>query len=84
MIPGAARYSRSELDALVDQAKQLGAVGILWARKVDGAINTNVKAAGEATLLQAMEAAGCGDEDLILLAGGEAGCRVEAARRASG
>jgi aspartyl-tRNA synthetase len=72
VVPGAARYSRSELDALVDQAKALGAVGILWARKVDGAINTNVKAAGEATLLQAMEAAGCRDEDLMLLAGGEA------------
>ena len=27
VIPGAARYSRSELDALVEQAKQLGAVG---------------------------------------------------------
>jgi aspartyl-tRNA synthetase len=72
VVPGGARYSRSELDALVDQAKALGAVGILWARKVEGAINTNVKAAGEATLLQAMEAAGCRDEDLILLAGGEA------------
>jgi aspartyl-tRNA synthetase len=72
VIPGAARYSRSELDVLVDQAKALGAVGILWARKVEGAINTNVKAAGETTLMQAMEAAGCGDEDLILLAGGEA------------
>src|ERR671912_2247736 len=72
VIPGAARYSRSELDALVDQAKALGAVGILWARRVDGAINTNVKAAGETTLMQAMEAAGCRDEDLILLAGGEA------------
>jgi aspartyl-tRNA synthetase len=71
VVPGAARYSRSDLDALVDQAKGLGAVGILWARKVEGAINTNVKAAGEATLLQAMEAAGCGNEDLILLAGGE-------------
>jgi len=72
VIPGGARYSRSELDALVEQAKQLGAVGILWARKVEGgAINTNVKAAGEATLLQAMEAAGCGDDDLILLSGGE-------------
>jgi len=72
VVPGAARYSRSELDALVEQAKQLGAVGILWARKVEGVINTNVKAAGEATLMQAMEAAGCRDEDLILLAGGEA------------
>jgi aspartyl-tRNA synthetase len=70
VIPGAARYSRSELDALVDQAKQLGAVGIMWARKVDGAINTNVKAAGEDKLLESMAAASCGPQDLILLAGG--------------
>ena len=71
VIPGAARYSRSELDALVEQAKQLGAVGILWARKVDGNINTNVKAAGEDKLLETMAAAGCGDQDLILIAGGK-------------
>ncbi len=70
VVPGAARYSRSELDALVDQAKQLGAVGILWARKVDGGINTNVKAAGEGKLLESMSVAGAGDQDLILLAGG--------------
>jgi aspartyl-tRNA synthetase len=72
VVPGAARYSRSELDALVEQAKQLGAVGILWARRVEGAVNTNVKAAGEATLLASMEHAGCGPHDLILLAAGEA------------
>jgi aspartyl-tRNA synthetase len=70
VIPGAARYSRSELDALVDQAKQLGAVGILWARKVEGGVNTNVKAAGEAKLLESMAVAAAGDQDLILLAGG--------------
>jgi aspartyl-tRNA synthetase len=71
VIPGGARYSRSELDALVDQAKQLGAVGIMWARKVDGSINTNVKAAGEDKLLESMVAAACGEQDLILLAGGK-------------
>jgi aspartyl-tRNA synthetase len=70
VIPGGARYSRSELDGLVDQAKQLGAVGIMWARKVEGGINTNVKAAGEDKLRESMDAAGCGDQDLILLAGG--------------
>ena len=70
VVPGAARYSRSELDALVDQAKQLGAVGILWARKVEGGINTNVKAAGEGKLLESMSVAGAGNQDLILLAGG--------------
>ena len=71
VIPGAARYSRSELDALVDQAKQLGAVGILWARKTESGLNTNVKAAGEESLLATMAAAGCRDEDLILIAGGK-------------
>jgi aspartyl-tRNA synthetase len=70
VVPGAARYSRSELDALVDQAKQLGAVGIMWARKIEGGVNTNVKAAGEDKLLESMAAAGAGDQDLILLAGG--------------
>ena len=70
VIPGGARYSRSELDGLVDQAKQLGAVGIMWARQVDGGINTNVKAAGEDKLRESMAAAGCGAADLILLAGG--------------
>jgi aspartyl-tRNA synthetase len=71
VIPGAARYSRSELDGLVEQAKQLGAVGIMWARKVEGGVNTNVKAAGEDKLLESMAAAGCGEQDLILLAGGK-------------
>ena len=70
VVPGGARYSRSELDGLVEQAKGWGAVGILWARRIEGGVNTNVKAAGEGTLLQAMEAAGCGDADLLLLAGG--------------
>jgi aspartyl-tRNA synthetase len=72
VIPGAARYSRKELDDLVEQAKQLGAVGILWARKAESGVNTNVKAAGEATLRAAMDLAGCRDEDLILLAAGPA------------
>ena len=73
VVPGGARYARSELDGLVEQAKALGAVGILWARKGEGgAVNTNVKAAGEANLIRSMEAAGCSDADLILLAGGQA------------
>ena len=54
VIPGARATRDQELDALVEQAKQLGAVGILWARKVEGGINTNVKAAGEGKLLESM------------------------------
>ena len=70
--PARARYSRSELDALVEQAKQLGAVGILWARQGEGAVNTNVKAAGEHEPAAIDGSGRCGDADLILLAGGEA------------
>ena len=70
VVPGGARYSRSELDALVEQARQLGAVGILWARRAEGGVNTNVKAAGETSLLKAMALAGAAEQDLMLLAGG--------------
>jgi aspartyl-tRNA synthetase len=32
VIPGAAKYSRREVDELIEQAKQLGAAGLVWAR----------------------------------------------------
>jgi aspartyl-tRNA synthetase len=73
VVPGGGRYARSELDGLVDQAKQLGSAGIIWARRGEGgAINTNVKAAGEPELSRAMELVGCGEGDLLLLAAGKA------------
>jgi aspartyl-tRNA synthetase len=70
VIPGGGRYPRSELDALVEQAKQLGAAGIIWARRTEGGVNTNVKAAGESELQRAMELTNCGEADLLLLAAG--------------
>jgi aspartyl-tRNA synthetase len=71
VVPGGARYARSELDALVEQAKALGGAGIIWARRTEaGALNTNVKAAGESELRAAMERARCAEGDLILLAAG--------------
>ena len=41
------RYSRRELDELVEQAKQLGAAGLVWARAAEGAVQSPaLKAAG--------------------------------------
>jgi aspartyl-tRNA synthetase len=48
----------------------LGAAGIVWARRTEAGLNTNVKAAGETELQRAMELTGIGDGDLLLLAAG--------------
>jgi aspartyl-tRNA synthetase len=71
VVPGAARYSRRELDELVEQAKQLGS-GVVWARVAEGAINSSAKAIGEDGLRRALEAAGAGPADLLLMAAGKA------------
>ena len=48
VVPKAARYSRREVDDIVEQAKQLGATGLVWIRRAaDGGIQTNVKAIGD-------------------------------------
>jgi aspartyl-tRNA synthetase len=72
-VPGAAKFSRKEVDELVDQAKQLGASGLVWARRSpDGAIQSSaLKAAGEQAIQGALEAAGAEPSDLVLMASGE-------------
>ena len=73
VVTGRATYSRKDLDGLTDQARQLGASGLVWVRMTNGAIQSSaLKAAGEDTLGAAFEAAGGGDGDLLLLAAGEA------------
>jgi aspartyl-tRNA synthetase len=43
VIRNAGGYSRSEVDGIVDQAKQLGAAGLVWARRAqDGAITSSI------------------------------------------
>jgi aspartyl-tRNA synthetase len=70
VIPGAARYSRRELDELGEQAKQLGG-GLVWARWADGAAQSPaLKTAGEDAIRAALEAAGCGPADLLVMAAG--------------
>jgi aspartyl-tRNA synthetase len=69
-IRSAAKYSRRELDELVEQAKQLGASGLVWARTTDGALQTNAKAAGEDALRRTLELSGAGTADVVVMAAG--------------
>ena len=70
-VPKAARYSRRELDEIVEQAKQLGAGGLVWARAAEGAVQSSaLKAAGEESIRRAIELAEAGPGDLVLMAAG--------------
>jgi len=71
VVPGAAKYSRRELDEVVEQAKQLGASGLVWARRADAGVQSSaLKAAGEDAIRQALELAGAGPGHLLLMAAG--------------
>ena len=71
VVPGAARYSRRELDEVVEQAKQLGAAGLVWARAPEGTVQSPaLKAAGEDAIRRALELAKAGPADLLLMAAG--------------
>jgi aspartyl-tRNA synthetase len=73
VVPGGAAASRKELDILADEAKALGAGGLVWARRSGEAIQSSaLKAAGEGTMRAALDAAGAGAADLLLLACGPA------------
>ncbi|MDQ3213639.1 MAG: aspartate--tRNA ligase [Acidobacteriota bacterium] len=70
-VPGAAKYSRRELDDLVAQAKQLGAEGLVWARRGETGVQSSaLKAAGEAAIQQSLDLSGAGAGDLVVMAAG--------------
>jgi aspartyl-tRNA synthetase len=71
VIPGGAKYSRRELDELVDQARQLGSSGLVWARRAEGTVQSSaLKAAGEDATRRALDLAACGSGDLLVMASG--------------
>jgi aspartyl-tRNA synthetase len=71
VIPGAARYSRKDLDNLIEEAKGLGAAGLVWARHADGAVQSPaLKAAGEDVIRRALTTAGAQHADLLVMAAG--------------
>jgi aspartyl-tRNA synthetase len=72
VVPGAARYSRREVDEVVEQAKQLGAAGLVWARVADGAVQSSaLKHAGEDAIRRALSIAQAGPADLLVMAAGK-------------
>jgi aspartyl-tRNA synthetase len=70
-VPGGNRYTRSQLDVLVDQAKQMGFTGLIWVRPGEPPL-CSVKSLGEATLRPALERANVTKDDLLLMAAGPA------------
>jgi aspartyl-tRNA synthetase len=73
VVPNAGGYSRSEVDGIVDQAKALGATGLIWARRLEDGTTTSsiMKALGEEGVRQALDAAGVASGGLLLVAAGE-------------
>ena len=69
LLPKGNSYSRSQLDVLGDQAKQMGFTGLIWARPGEPP-TSNVKAISEASLRAAFQQAKATSDDLLLLAGG--------------
>ena len=70
VIPGAAKFSRREVDELVEQAKQLGAAGLIYARHTADGVQASAKAIGDEGIRQVLEASGAAKEDLLVLASG--------------
>jgi aspartyl-tRNA synthetase len=70
VIPGAAKFSRRELDEVGEQAKQFGAAGLVWARYGADGVQSSAKAIGEAGTRAVLDAAGATSSDLLVLASG--------------
>jgi aspartyl-tRNA synthetase len=70
VILGAGSYSRRELDQLVDQARQLGAGGLVYARHTADGVKPSAKDIGEETTRQVLTQAGATPTDLLVLASG--------------
>jgi aspartyl-tRNA synthetase len=72
VIPGAAGFSRRQVDELVEQAKQAGAAGLVWARHAADGVQASAKAIGEEGIRRVLEVTGTGRGDLLVLASGAA------------
>jgi aspartyl-tRNA synthetase len=73
VVPHATGYSRSEVDGIVEQAKALGASGLVWARRgPDGSVTSSImKALGDDAVRQLLDVAAVANGGLLLVAAGE-------------
>jgi aspartyl-tRNA synthetase len=71
VVKGGNKYSRSQLDVLVDQAKALGMTGLIWVRPGEPALSS-VKSLSDAALRPALDRGGASADDLLLMAAGPA------------
>jgi aspartyl-tRNA synthetase len=70
-VPNGARYSRRELDEIVEGAKQLGLPALVWARRSEGTVQSSaLKAAGEDAIRASLELAQAEASDLVLMGAG--------------
>ncbi|MBS1818826.1 MAG: aspartate--tRNA ligase [Acidobacteria bacterium] len=70
-VPGGNKYTRNQIDGIVDLAKQIGFGGLIWVRPGEPP-TSSVKALSEGSLRAAIAGIGAGADDLVLLAGGPA------------
>jgi aspartyl-tRNA synthetase len=70
-IPGGNRYTRNQIDGIVDLSKQIGFGGLIWVRPGEPP-TSSVKALSEGSLRAAIAALNAGADDLVLIAGGPA------------
>jgi aspartyl-tRNA synthetase len=72
-VEGAGDMGRSKLDALIDRAKELGAMGLVWMRVRDGGVLEApiVKFLSEAEQLGIVDTIGAEAGDLLLIVAGE-------------
>jgi aspartyl-tRNA synthetase len=70
MVPGGNRFTRSQLDVLVDRAKEMGFSGLIWVRPGEPPLCA-VKAIAEPHLRAALSRVRASAEDLLLLAAGQ-------------
>ena len=70
-VPGGNKYTRSQIDVIVDQAKQMGFAGLIWVRPGEPPISS-VKALSEGSLRAALAHVTATSDDLLLMAAGPA------------